>query len=339
MRTLRFHSYGEPADVLRLEETTIPAAAAGRIRIAVHACGLTPADWGLCRGLFPGALPRGIGLEVAGTVDAIGEGVVDVVLGDRVLGVPDYLGAPVAGASDFAILNYWAPIPDNLGYAEAAALPMAVETAYRSLDQLHVKAGSKLLVHGAGTTVGFAAVQIALLRGARVFATAGNTYSEQLRTLGAKVTGYGDGMADRVLAIAGGPVELALDTAPVNVSNTVVGALPSLIQTVGGDPRRVLTIVDFAGAAKLGVRTSFDDNKEVSVDAAGRPQIKTAAAAKLASGLRYAVVGEFAQLAAKGKFTVPIARTFSLESWRTAMDMSLSGHAHGKLMLIPGRTP
>lgn len=339
MRTLRFHSYGEPADVLRLEETAIPDPADGQIRIAVHACGLTPADWALCCGLFPGELPRGIGLEVAGMVDAIGEGVVDVVVGDRILGVPDYLGSPVAGASDLAILNYWAPIPDNLGYAEAAALPMAVETAYRSLDQLRVKAGTGLLVHGAGTTVGFAAVQIALQRGARVFATAGNTYAERLRTLGAEVTAYGDGMADRVLALAGGPVELALDTAPVNVSNTVVGALPDLVRAVGGDPRRVLTIVDFAGAAKIGVRTSFDDNQDVSIDEAGKPKLNAAAAAKRASELRHAVLGEFARLAAKGKFTVPIARTFPLEDWRTALDISRSGHAHGKLILIPGRTP
>ncbi|WP_116140148.1 zinc-binding dehydrogenase [Trinickia diaoshuihuensis] len=212
---------------------------------------------------------------------------------------------------------------------------MAVETAYRSLDQLRVTAGKTLLVHGAGTTVGFAAVQIALLRGARVFATAGHTYAEQLLALGAKVTAYGDGIADRVLTLAGGPVELALDTAPVNVADTVAGALPELIRAVGGDPRRVLTIVDFAGAAKLGVRTSFDNNEGASIDENGRPTLDAQAAAKLASELRHAVLGEFAQLAGEGRFSIPIARTFPLEDWRTALGISQSGYARGKLILIP----
>lgn len=323
-RTLRFHTYGEPVDVLRLEHTGIPSPGAARIRVAVHACGLTPADWALCRGLFPGALPRGIGLEVSGIVDALGEGVADVVVGDRILGVPDYAGTPIAGASDFAILNYWTRMPPNLEFAQAAALPMAVETAYRSLDQLSVRSGQTLLIHGAGTTVGFAAVQIALLRGARVFATAGDTYAERLRVLGAAVTAYGEGMAERVLAMAQGPVDLAFDTAPVNITSAVKGALPDLVRVVGGDPRHVLTIVDFDGAAALGVRTSFDQ--------------QDAAADHSSHTLRYDVLGQFAQLAAEGRFSIPIARTFALDDWRTALAISQSGHARGKLLLLPGNS-
>lgn len=83
-----------------------------------------------------------------------------------------------------------------------------------------------MLVHGAGTTVGYAAVQIALGRGARVIATAGQTYADALRALGAQVTSYGDGMAERVTTLAGGPVDVALDAGPVS------NALPDLIRTV-----------------------------------------------------------------------------------------------------------
>lgn len=335
-RAIRFHANGEPAEVLRLEETELPEPPKGRIRIAVHACGLTPADYALCKGLFPfpGALPRGIGLEASGVVDAVGEGVADVAVGDRVLGVTDYAGAPVGGASDFAILRAWARMPGNLDFAPAAALPMAVETAYRSLDQLGVKAGKSLLVHGAGTTIGFAAVQIALLRGARVFATAGETYAERLRALGAKVTSYSAGLADRVLGLAGGPVELALDTAPVNVSSTVKSALADLVRAVGGDPRRVLTIADFAGAAKLGVRTSFDP-EGATIGGPGTPRLDAGAAEKIANALRYDVLGEFARLAAEGRFSIPIARGFALEGWRQAFDILLTGNARGKLLLLP----
>ncbi|WP_414449365.1 NADP-dependent oxidoreductase [Burkholderia sp. 22PA0099] len=336
MQSLRFHRFGEPSEVLRLEAAEVPAPRAGQIRVAVRACGLTPADWALCKGLFPGALPRGIGLEVAGTVDAVGEGVTGIAIGDRVLGVPDYVGTPVAGASEFCLLDHWAPIADTLGYAEAAALPMAVETAYRSLDQLGVTAGTRLLVHGAGTTVGFAAVQIALLRGAQVFATAGRTYADTLRALGASVTAYGDGMAERVLALAGGPLDLALDTAPVNVSSAVAGALPALIEAVGGEPRRVLTIVDFDGAAKLGVRTSFDSDPGATLDETGMPVLDADATARLTGELRYDVLGEFAQRAAAGQFSVPIARAFPLAQWRDALAASQSGFARGKLILLVG---
>lgn len=307
MRTLRFHEYGEPGDVLRLETAAVPAPGPGRIRVAVHACGLTPADWALCRGLFPGGLPRGIGIEISGTVDAIGDGVTGVAAGDLVFGTADWRGAPVAGASDRAIMDHWFPVPPGLDLAQAAALPMALETAYRSLAQLGLSAGHTILIHGAGSTIGFAAVQIARIRGAQVIATAGPTYAQRLRDLGATVTGYGDGMAERVGAIAHGPVDLVLDTAPVG------GALPDLVRIAGGDPKRVLTISDFAAARELGVRDSFEE---------GQTQ-------------RFDVFPEFAQLAADGKFTVPVAGTFPLQDWRAALEISLSGQARGKLLLLP----
>jgi len=178
--------------VLRLDETELPSPGAKRIRVRVHACGLNPADWALCRGLFAGNLPRGIGLDVSGTVDAVGEGVQDVAVGDEVLGPADFAGAPVAGASDFAILNYWTHRPSGLDPFQAAALPLAVETAFRNIEILRVGAGHTILIHGAGTAVGFAAVQMALMRGARVIATAGETFAERLRALGVAVTSYGE---------------------------------------------------------------------------------------------------------------------------------------------------
>ena len=309
-RTVRFHEYGEPADVLRLETMAVPVPGADRIRVTVRACGLNPADWALCRGLFAGDLPRGIGIDVSGTVDSVGDGVTDVAPGDLVFGTADWRGAPAAGASDHAIMDHWTPVPAGLDLTQAAALPMALETAYRHLAQLGVSAEHTIVIHGAGSTVGFAAAQIALIRGARVIATAGPAQAQRLRDLGAAVTAYGDGMAGRVGAISGGPADLVLDTAPVG------GALPDLIQIAGGDPKRVLTISDFDAAAELGVRDSFHEEHMVPFD-------------------RPAVFAEFAQLAADGKFTVPISATFPLEDWRTALDISLGGQARGKLLLLP----
>ena len=306
MKTLRFHEYGEPAAVLRLEEVAAPSPRAGQVGVRVQACGLNPADWYLCRGLFPGDLPRGVGLDVSGTVAAVGEGVTDVRVGDRVLGVPDFRGFPSAGASDEAVLAVWTSVPQGLDLVAAAALPMAVETACRSLDILAVAAGHTLLVYGAGTMIGFAAAQMALMRKARVIAVAGDTFAGRLRALGAEVTPYGEGLVERVLGIGGRAPDLILDAGPIS------GVLPELVRIAGGDGRRILTVSNHGPAAdELGVHNSFE------------------------SELRYTELGEFAKLAAEGRFTVPVARIFPIEDWREALDLSLSGHAHGKLVLLP----
>lgn len=305
-RAVRFHSYGEPTDVLRMEETMLPAPGSDRIRVRVLACGVNPADWALCRGLFAGALPRGIGLEVSGTVDAVGAGVQGVTVGDAVFGPVDFVTTKSAGAADFAVLEHWANTPKSLDPIQAAALPMAVSTAFTSLNCLGVRAEQTVLINGAGTTVGFAAAQVALLRGSRVIATAGNTFAERLRSLGAIVTSYGDGMVQRVLAILGKAPDWILDTAPVG------GALPALVE-IAGDPKHVMTISDFAAAKQLGVRSNLEES----------------------SGLSYDRLDEYAQHAANGKFTIPVAHTYSLEDWRAALDVSLSHRAHGKIILLP----
>jgi NADPH:quinone reductase-like Zn-dependent oxidoreductase len=273
MRTVRFHEYGEPGDVLHLETAPVPDPGPGRIRVAVHACGLAPADWALCRGLFAGTLPRGIGCDVAGTVDATGDGVTDVAVGDRVFGTADFAHCPSAGAADHAIMDHWFAVPAGLDLTEAAALPMALDTAYLHLTALGLTPGRTILINGAGSTIGFAAVQIALIRGMRVIATAGDTYAGPLRDLGAAVTGYGDGVVQRVKAISGGPVDLVLDTAPVG------GALPDLVEVADGDPTRVLTISDFEAAKELGVRDTFHEDPAMLSH-------------------RFAAFPEFAQLAA-----------------------------------------
>ena len=121
-RTIRFHNYGEPIEVLRLEETTLPAPASQRVRVEVKACGFNPADWALCRGLFAGSLPRGIGLEVAGIVDAVGEEVTDVAVGQLVFGPVDFVNTNSAAASDYSILQHWTPVPTGLDALTAAAL-------------------------------------------------------------------------------------------------------------------------------------------------------------------------------------------------------------------------
>ncbi|MBV8681231.1 MAG: zinc-binding dehydrogenase [Caulobacteraceae bacterium] len=124
--------------------------------------------------------------------------------------------------------------------------------------------------------------------------------------------------------IAGGSPDLVFDAAPTNLNperKPADSVIPDLVEIAGGDPRRVLTCVDFAGAAAVGARNGFGEE----------PGGKDGAV------LRYDVLGQFARLAAEGRFTVPIARTFAFEDWREALDISLSRRAHGKLVILPGK--
>jgi NADPH:quinone reductase-like Zn-dependent oxidoreductase len=318
MRTIRYSEYGEPADVLRLEQAPIPAPNAGHVAVRVHACGLNPADWALCRGLSARKLPSGIGLDVSGVVTAVGEGVTDVAVGDAVFGPSAFMDYPTAGAADYAILYHWDRLPDGLSHVDAAALPMVVETAARYLAWAGLKKGQTILINGAGTMVGFAAVQMALLQGGRVIATAGETFADRLRAMGAMVAAHGDGMVERVRALVSEAPDIVLDTAPVNLQARSDGALLDLVEIAGGDATRVITATDVQGAAKAGVRT-------------GAENIKSEGGFKL----RWDALGECGKLAAEGRFFIPVAQTFVLEDWRKALDISLAGRARGKLVLLP----
>ena len=317
MKALQFDRFGS-ADVVALRDVPKPEPGPGQIRIAVQACGLNPADWALVDGLFADQLPplpRGLGLEIAGTVDGLGEGVAGVAVGDRVFGPATYDGS-TAGAAEYGVMAAWAPIPASLSAEQAAALPMAAETAWQALDDLGVQPGELLLVHGAGSTVGEAAVRLAIHRGVRVIATAGPTRAAALKEIGAQVTTYGDGMAERVAALAGGSVDRALDASPTggridraDKASPAGGSLPALIELTG-NPDRVVTVSDFAAAADLGTRTT---------------QIQ----------MRYDLLSEFARLAGEGVLVVSVARTYPLGQIHEAAQLSQSRRPGGKLVLVP----
>lgn len=311
-RVIRFHGYGEPLDVLVEERAEIADPLAGRVRVRVVAAGLNPADWELCRGFMPGNLPRGIGYDVVGRVDAVGAGVEDITVGDLVVGGADFTGQPSAGAADLAILASWTRVPDGLDPIQAAVLPMVVRTAVWTLAAMDVGPHTTLLVHGAGSMVGFAAVQVAIELGARVIATAGPTYTSDLEGFGAAVTPYGDGMAERVRELVGGsPIDLVLDTAP-----PTPGAIPTLLEVVR-EPKDVVTISNHDEARRLGARVNLD-----LLAAATNPLLDP--------------IPEYVARTAAGKFHLPIARTFPLGAWREAAALSLSRAPRGKVVLLPG---
>src|SRR3984885_11493512 len=163
MKAAIFNQFGGP-EVLEIVDLPDPHPGPGQIRIVVHAAGINATEWKLRRGLvdFGDGLPQTTGRDVAGIVDEVGEGVTDVAVGDRVFGVSD----DGAGAAELALLPFRAPIPPPLGFVDAAALPVALETATRSLDELSVGRGISLLINGAAGGIGSTAVQLAVARSA-----------------------------------------------------------------------------------------------------------------------------------------------------------------------------
>jgi NADPH:quinone reductase-like Zn-dependent oxidoreductase len=302
MKAVRFSQFGGP-EVLEIVDLPDPHPGPGQVRIAVRAAGVNPSDWKKRQGLMDGELPQTMGYEAAGVVDEVGEGVADVAVGDRVFGFSE------AGAAqaELAVLSSYAPIPPSLGFPGAAALPAAIETATRALDQLGDGAGSgsTLLINGASGSVGSAAVQLAVARGARVIGTASPANHDYLRSLGAEPVAYGEGLAGRVRALAPGGVDAALDVAGS-------GVLPELIELAGG-PEHVVTIADFAGAREHGVRFSSGD--------AGRAL--------------HALAG-IGALIESGRFSLPVGPTFPLAEIAAAHRAGENGHVRGKLVLLVG---
>jgi NADPH:quinone reductase-like Zn-dependent oxidoreductase len=266
---------------------------------------VNPSDWKKREGLMDPELPQTMGYEAAGVVDELGEGVADVAVGDRVFG----LSAEGAAQAELAVLSFYAPIPPSLGFAGAAALPATIETATRALDQLGVEAdagsGGTLLINGASGSVGSAAVQLAVVRGARVIGTASPANHDYLRSLGAEPVAYGEGLAGRVRALAPDGVDAALDVAGS-------GVLPELIELAGG-PEHVVTIADFGGAQEHGVRFSRGD-----------------------AGRAVHALAEIGELIESGRFSLPVARTFPLAEIAQAHRAGEDGHVRGKLVLVTG---
>lgn len=301
MRAIQFDRFGGPTE-LRLAEVDLPQPGPGQVRVQVKAAGVNALDGkirsGSMNALFPTPLPAIPGFEVAGVVDAVGEGVHDLSEGDEVFGWSD-----TGGYAQFALASTVAIKPPSLDWRHAVALPIAGSTALRVLDLLRVTAGETVLIHGAAGAVGTIAIQLAVARGASVIATAGPGNQAYLTSLGAAATVYGDGLVARVNNLAPDGVDAVFDVAGK-------GALEDSIVLRGGT-ERIVTIADFR-ARELGVTFSNSPAER----SAGQ-------------------LAELALQAANGTLAVTVT-AYPLDQAAAAQDASDRGHARGKLVLTIG---
>jgi len=267
----------------------------------VRAASVNPIDWKIISGALSGGKPmEGIGYlgsDAAGVVDEVGDGVTGVAVGDEVFGRGQHTQA------EDAVLGSWAAKPPSIDWAVAAAAGVAGETSERGLRLLDVNAGDTLFVDGGAGGVGAVAVQMALARGATVIASASEANHDYLREIGATPILYGQGLAERVRAAAGGPVDAVFDVA----GKTPVEELISLAP----EPSQVLSIANFA-AGQAGARVTGGDADSHPMQA----------------------LVQVAELLAQNKLVIKV-QTFPFGRAAEAYRISQSGHVRGKLALVP----
>jgi NADPH:quinone reductase-like Zn-dependent oxidoreductase len=217
MKAVRFHEYGDPA-VLRYEDVEQPVPGAGQVRIRVAATSFNGVDGnirgGFMQGPIPVTLPHTPGIDVAGTVDALGEGVQGLEVGAKVIGFLPMAGTGAAAEYVVAPAEILAKAPESIPLADAAALPAVGLTAWQALfDHAKLTSGQRVLVNGAGGGVGGYAVQLAKNAGARVIATAGPHSRAQAEAAGAdEIVDY---TTTDLAAAVGEPVDVVLNLAPI----------------------------------------------------------------------------------------------------------------------------
>ena len=187
MKALRVHELGEPEVVMKLEDCPEPNVRPGDVRLRVHAASLNFPDVLLCRGEYQvkPPLPFTPGAEVAGVIEAVGDGVGGVSVGDRVLAIPNFGGGGFAESTTASAGGVFR-IPESMPFGAAAALHVVYQTGHLALHRrAHIQPGETLLVHAGAGGVGSAAIQLGLAAGARVIATAGGPEKvDVLRRLG-----------------------------------------------------------------------------------------------------------------------------------------------------------
>jgi NADPH:quinone reductase-like Zn-dependent oxidoreductase len=304
-RAVRFDQYGG-LDVLQVVEVERPIAGPGKVLVRVKAAGINPGEASIRKGLFaerwPATFPSGQGSDLAGIVEELGPGVTTVAVGDEVIGFTNNRSSQaelvVVGAGDLV------PRPANVSWAQAGALFVAGTTAYAAVRSVALDTDDTVVVSGAAGGVGSIAVQLAKNADARVIGLAGAANHTWLTDHGVIPITYGDGVEERIRAAGGGKVDAFIDT--------FGGGYVELALKLGVAKSRINTIIDFAAAAKYGVKT------EGSHEAANAE-----------------VLAQLAGLLAAGRLEIPIAKVYPLDEVREAYRELEQRHTRGKIVLEP----
>jgi len=307
-------AYGGP-EVLSVVHSTVNGPERGQVLIEVRSAGTNPVDYKLYSGAYgedPANIPMSLGFEAAGVVKEVGgelhgpSGPISV--GDEVI----VYRTTGAYASDIltppdAVL----PKPSSMSFEEAGGLMLAGVTAFHALTATGATRGDTLLVYGAGGGVGLMAVQLAIADGVRVIGTASMGQHDHLRSLGVEPVLYGDGLAERIRTLAPQGVNAAIDL-------------------VGTDEAVEVSLELVADSARIATIVSTDRSRAEGVQALGGGP-----GADAGVEIRQAARLELIRRVDAGSLQVFIAGTYRLTDAAAAHRQLASGHAHGKIVLVP----
>lgn len=323
LRAVRVHGFGAP-DALTLDEGAVPTPGAGEVRIAVAAAGLNFPDLLVAAGTYQALpeLPFTLGMEAAGVVSAVGEGISGLSVGDRVLAL-----VPHGAFADWLVVaaDRVFPVPGSMPLTVAAGFGLAFATAFFGLARrADLRAGDTVLVTGVSGGVGAAAAAIAAARGARVIgatrdaATAASIVGE---TVDAFVSSDPARLRSEVLT--------ATDGRGADIVFDVVGGevLAQALRCVAWEGRAV--VVGFASGGQPAIKPGHLLVKNIAV--AGL-QI-TDYLDRMPGRVREALC-ELGEEYADGRLRVPSVRTYPLEAARTALEDLREGRIAGKAVLL-----
>jgi len=304
-RAVRFDKYGG-IEVLQVVEVDRPIPGPGKVLVRVKAAGINPGEASIRKGLFadrwPSTFPSGQGSDLAGIVEQVGPGVSNVAVGDEVIGFVN----DRSSQAELVLVEAGnlVPRPRNVSWEQAGALFVAGTTAFAAVRSVALRAGDTVVVSGAVGGVGSIAVQLARNAEAKVIGLAGDANHKWLTDHGVVPITYGDGVEDRIRAASGGKVDAFIDTSG--------GGYVEMAIKLGVAPNRIDTIIDFAAAAKFGVKT--EGNHEAA---------------------NTEVLAQLAELLAAGRLEIPIAKVYPLSEVRDAYRELEQRHTRGKIVLEP----
>lgn len=291
---------------LTVETRPVPRPGPNEVLIKVRAAGVNPVDW-KAAGRRIGMIP---GTDVSGTIDTLGEGVTGWKVGEPVMGFARQSG----GYAEYAVIpvDSLARKPKPLSFEQAAGVPIAGETAWRSLHETaQLRKGQTILIHGAAGGVGSAAVQIAKAAGARVIGTASADHQDFLRSLGVdQAIDYRSQRFEDVVK----DVDFVFNTANPETTARSIGIVKQ-----GGTLVTIVGAVDGAACAAAGIQCARPSRENGPTNAE--------------------MLAKVVALAEQGKFKVYVEEVFSLADANKAWDKSRAGHTRGKLIIRVSEGP
>jgi NADPH:quinone reductase-like Zn-dependent oxidoreductase len=304
-RAVRFDHYGG-VDVLEVREVDAPVPGPGQVLVRVKAAAINPGEAGIREGhvhaVWPATFPSGQGSDLAGVVEALGDGVTAVAVGDEVIGWSD----DRATHAELVVVpeGHLVPKPASIPWEVAGTLFGAGMAGLASVRAVAPREGETVVVSAAAGGVGVFAVQLAREAGATVIGLASERNHAWLRSRGVVPVAHGQGVGERVVAASGGRVDAFMDL--------FGGGYVDLALALGVPVDRITTTIDFGAVQRYGVHGQ------------GSSEVVSPENLTFLAGL-----------VAAGRVEVPIAATYPLEQVRDAYREIQRRRTHGKIVLLP----